>query len=114
MKKVLAIFLYLLGCAVNFYSGFCLLGGPDGAILSKGSFAFGLPAVFVSLMLFYSAMKIIKAGVYLFLPILIVISSWFVAIVITQYAGFYTWLYGVPISAAVALVALLMQKKCIC
>lgn len=89
--------LLLLAGAANFYAGFCLLGGPDGAILSRDSLLFGLSALLLSIVLIYASSLIAPGTRWVYLPLLAPVLAWLAAIAISQKAGFYLWLAGTPI-----------------
>ncbi|MCG8055558.1 MAG: hypothetical protein AB2689_20565 [Candidatus Thiodiazotropha taylori] len=105
MKHIGTITLFIIGAVVSFYGGFVLLGGPDGAILSKSSLKLGIPVILFAALLMYWVKKLSNSKLsYAFAPLVASIIAWLVALVITQNIGFYIWLYGVPASFAVALI----------
>jgi hypothetical protein len=89
--------LLLLAGAANFYAGFCLLGGPDGAILSRDSLVYGLTALLFSIVLTYAGSRFGPDTRWLYLPLLAPVAAWLAAIAIAQKAGFYLWLAGTPV-----------------
>lgn len=89
--------LLLLAGAANFYAGFCLLGGPDGAILSRDSLLFGLSALLISVVLTYAGSRFGPETRWVYLPLLAPVVAWLAAIAIAQKTGFYFWLLGTPL-----------------
>jgi uncharacterized membrane protein len=92
-----AVFLAVAGMA-SFYAGFCLLGGPDGAILSRDSFLFGVPPLLVAVSLTYASSRLVPAKLYVYAPALAPLAAWLGAIAVSQEAGFYLWVAGIPAS----------------
>jgi hypothetical protein len=95
--------LLIVGYILTFYAGFCLLGGPDGAILSRDSFMFGVPSLVISGLLVFMSDKSDLLRGYVFSPLLVVIIAWLVAVASFQMAGFYILIFG-TIASAVAVV----------
>jgi hypothetical protein len=103
MTKQRSFPLLIVGYILAFYAGFCLLGGPDGTILSRDSFIFGVPSLVISGLLVFMSDKSDLLGGYVFSPLLAVIIAWLVAVASFQMAGFYILIFG-TIASAVAVV----------
>ncbi len=98
MKHVISAVLFVCGTVLCFWGGFCLLGGPDGAVLSRASFEYGVPVMLVAALLLYLAKALSNAGMYVFVPIAVTVLAWLLAALGMQRIGFYFWLYGVPVA----------------
>ncbi|MES9879635.1 MAG: hypothetical protein ABW185_01995 [Sedimenticola sp.] len=82
-----------------------MLGGPDGAILSKFSIQFGIPVLLLAASLLFWVKKISSSRYYYALaPFVVSIAAWLVALLVSQNTGFYFWLYGVPGSFIAAVI----------
>jgi hypothetical protein len=103
------VFLAAAGMA-SFYAGFCLLGGPDGAILSRGSFLHGVPPLLVAAILTYASTRLVPAKLYVYAPVLTAIAAWLAAIAAPQDAGFYLWVAGIPASFVATLVYWIVSR----
>lgn len=114
MKILVGFILLILGYMLAFYAGFCLLGGPDGAILSRDSFIFGIPSFAISVLLVFISNKLLFFKRYAFIPHAIIILSWLMVAVGFR-AGFYVWLFGTIISSIAVIlyqiILLVMQKN---
>lgn len=97
-KFLEAMVLLLIGGLSSFYGGFCLLGGPDGAVLSLASFIWSIPSLLVALVVMVLAKKGFSTGVVIFLPLIMVIFAFGAAVFVSQATGFYLWMFGVPFS----------------
>lgn len=91
--------LLIVGYFLTFYGGFCLLGGPDGAILSRDSFMFGVPSLAISGLLVSVSGKSVPLRGFAFAPFFVVLFGWLVATVGFQMAAFYIWLFGTTASS---------------
>jgi hypothetical protein len=104
-----AVFLAVAGMA-SFYAGFCLLGGPDGAILSRDSFVFGVPPLLVAVSLTYVSNWLVPAKLYVYAPVLAPLAAWLAAIAVSQKTGFYLWVAGVPASFVATLAYWIVSR----
>lgn len=104
MKRLASAALLVIGFFAAFYAGFCLLGGPDGAILTRGSLLFGLPSSVIAILLIRASARLVAAKAYVYAPLVVSLLVWLLAIAIAQMAGFYLWLVGTPVAAALALI----------
>jgi type IV secretory pathway VirB3-like protein len=104
MKIPVCFVLLVVAWLASAYAGFCLLGGPEGAILSKSSFVFGVPSLLLVILLVYTSMKLVPVKPYFYALAVAPILVWLSAISISQMAGFNVWLYGTPI-LGIALLA---------
>jgi len=97
-------FLLMGGHLFAFYAGFCLLGGPDGAVLSRASLLFGVPSLAIAGLLTYACTKFVPLGGYAFVPLFVVIIAWLVSIAGFNRAGFNIWLFGTVASSFAVVV----------
>ena len=103
MTSLASIALLFAGGIASFYAGFCLLGGPDGAILSRESLSFGVPILLLAALLIHISMMLVPLRAFVFAPALVAVLAWGVALAISQKAGFYTWLAGTPVAIVASL-----------
>lgn len=103
MSALARVTLFVAGSMASFCAGFFLLGGPDGAILSRNSLLFGIPTLMLAALLIHASAKPIPVKAYVFAPVLVSIVAWLLAFALSQHAGFYVWLIGVPVSAIAGL-----------
>jgi hypothetical protein len=94
---LIGVALLTASAIASFYAGFCLLGGPDGAILSRSSFAFGIPALLLAVALTYGATRVNAGAPWLYAIPLAPVVAWLAAVVLSQRAGFNLWLFGTPV-----------------
>lgn len=111
MNLLAASLLLIVGALVSFYAGFCLLGGPDGALLSRNSFLFGLPALALAALLSYAAGRFAPAGIFLYAPPLAALLAWGTALIAGPRTGFYVWLAGTPLALLVGIAHLLLSLR---
>ena len=104
MKALRNLALLMLGYIVAFYAGFCLLGGPDGAVLSRDSFLFGVPSLVISALLVFASIKLVPLKGYAFAPLLVVITAWLFSVAGSHKAGFHIWLFGTVVSSIAVVV----------
>lgn len=111
MRTLLNFVILVIGYAIAFYGGFALLGGPDGAILSYESFTFGIPSLIFSLLIIFATNKLVTFKKYLFIPYIVIILAWVLAIFGLQ-AGFFVWLFGtIIVSVIIVLYHLISSLK---
>ncbi len=108
MRTFLGFIFVILGFTATFWGGFCLLGGPDGAILSRDSFMFAGKFLLGGGLFIALARKLARTGVYIYAPMLVTALAWVVAIVSAQPVGCYIWIVGVPTSAFTCMIYLLV------
>ena len=96
--------LLMVGYVFAFYAGFCLLGGPDGTVLSRGSFLFGVPSLLISVLLVFACIKLAPLRGYAFAPLLVVIIAWLFSVAEFHKAGFNIWLFGTVASSFAGVV----------
>jgi hypothetical protein len=97
MTTLTSLALLVVSALASFYAGFCLLGGPDGALLSRSSFAFGVPALLVAVALVYASTRVMPCPPYMYAPALVPVFAWLAAVVFSQKVGFQLWLFGTPV-----------------
>lgn len=110
MTALLGIVLAAAGFAASFYAGFCLLGGPDGAILSRSSFLFGLPALLLAGLLLYGSTALLPGRGYVYAPLAVPVAAWLAAVLVSQTAGFWLWLAGTPAVVVVSTLAWIVSR----
>ena len=98
LTVILCVLLAAAGYFACFYGGFCLLGGPDGAILSRDSFLFSIPSFLISFLLLYAATRFVPATYPVFAPLLLPVLAWLVAISFSHATGVMIMLAGTPIA----------------
>lgn len=98
MTVILCVLLAAAGYFACFYGGFCLLGGPDGAILSRDSFLFSIPSFLISFLLLYAATRFVPATYPVFAPLLVPLLAWLIAIFFSHGAGAMIMIAGTPIA----------------
>jgi len=103
MRALVSIALLVAAAVASAYAGFCLLGGPDGAILSGNSFLFGVPSLLAALLLIHASTRLVPVRPYIYAPALAPILAWLGALAVSQMAGFYLWLIGTPAMSVAAL-----------
>jgi hypothetical protein len=96
MRILVSLVLLVLGFVGTFWGGFCLLGGPDGRILSIDSFLYAGIFLLIAVLLISASRKFVPTRALVYAPILICMIAWLAAIVISQYVGFYAWMFGTP------------------
>ena len=96
--------LLIVGYLFAFYARFCLVGGPDGAVLSRGSFLFGVPSLVISVLLVFLCNKFVPLRGYAFAPLLVVIIAWLFSVAGFHKAGFNIWLFGTVASCFAGIV----------
>lgn len=111
MNLLAAILLLIAGTLASLYAGFCLLGGPDGALLSRNSILFGLPALALAILLSYAASRFAPAGIVLYAPPLAVLLAWSTALIAGPQTGFYIWIVGTPLTLLVGIAHLLLSLR---
>ncbi len=111
MRTVASFVLVVLGFVVAFWGGFCLLGGPDGRILSSDSFIFGGGILFIAGLLITVSRIFVRTGLFIYTPMFVCGFAWTVAITMSQYDGFYAWLYCVPASAIASIAYWFVRGK---
>jgi hypothetical protein len=96
MTLLLSIALLIAASVASAFAGFCLLGGPDGAILSRDSFLFGVPSLLVAISLTYVSTRLVPVKPYIYAPALTPVVAWLGALAVSQKTGSYLWLLGTP------------------
>lgn len=109
MTALGSLVLLIAGYLSAFYAGFCLLGGPDGAILSRNSFVFGVPSLVLAGLLVFASSKFVPIKAYAYAPLLIVIIAWLTSLVGFHKLGFYVWLFGTTAASITLLAHRLVQ-----
>lgn len=104
MKILASIALLVAAAVASMFAGFYLLGGPDGAILSRDSFQFGVPSLLLVLSFIYASTRLTPVEPYIYAPAVAPILAWLGAITVSQTVGFYMWLFVTP-SVALASLA---------
>lgn len=110
MKVVTSVVFITVAGMASFYAGFCLLGGPDGAILSRDSFLFGVPPLLGAVSLTYASNWLVPAKLYVYAPVLATLAAWLAAIAVSQKAGFYLWVAGIPASFVATLAYWIVSR----
>jgi hypothetical protein len=101
-KDYTSITLLINAYLVNWWGGFCLLGGPDAKFLSAESFQFGGPALILAVLLIFISARLVPTKAYIYAPIIVVIMAWLARFMPFE-SAFYAWLFGVPIASVASL-----------
>lgn len=104
MRTFASFILVVLGFMAAFWGGFCLLGGPDGRILSRDSFVYAGVYLFIAGLLITLSRKFARTKPLVYAPIFVCVVAWVAAIAFSQHVGFNTWLVGVPGSAMACII----------
>jgi hypothetical protein len=104
MRAFMSFIFVVLGFVATFWGGFCLLGGPDGRILSRDSFVYAGVFLLIAGLLITVSRKFARTRLFVYAPMLVCALAWTAAIAISQHVGFYAWLLGVPGSAVACIV----------
>jgi hypothetical protein len=98
MKYVIGAVLFTAGTFLNFFGGFCILGGPEGAFMSSASIQCGVPVLFSAAFLLYLAKLLLNTKAYVFAPLGASIFAWLLAFFGAHYFAFNFFVIGTPVS----------------
>jgi glucose dehydrogenase len=104
MRTVASFILLVCGFVAAFWGGFCLLGGPDGRILSGDSFLYAGVFLTVAGLLITTSRKFVPTRIFIYTPMLVCMIAWVAALAVSQNVGFNVWVLGTPISIVVCMI----------
>ncbi|MGD0016573.1 MAG: hypothetical protein ABSC38_03525 [Verrucomicrobiia bacterium] len=112
MRTFASFVLVVFGFFAAFWGGVCLLGGPDAMFLSRDSFIWGGVALLLAGLLITVSRIVVHTGPFLYAPMFVSVVAWTVGITISQHAGAYVCVLGVPSSAVVCIVYWFISVVC--
>lgn len=98
-RAVASFILLVFGYYVTFWGGFCLLGGPDGRILSWESLVYGGGFLLIAASAIEFGRRLVDARAMVHAPLVVCLVSWVAAITISEPVAFYAFFAGMLASA---------------